>query len=362
MNPQSMYNGGMQKHLRRLFAVAVVAALCSVVGHTQSGPYKLLDTKKVGGDGGWDYVNADSEGRRLYVARRSTPPHIVVYNLDTFAQVGEIANVGAHGAVVDPKSHHGFASSKPLTMFDSNTLAAIKKIDVQGNPDGLLYDPFNARVWVLSHAAPNATIIDAATGDIVTTLDLGGAPEQGQSDGKGTVYIDIEDKDNIAVVDAKNLKVTGHYDLAGKGGGCAGLGLDIKNSILFATCHDPQNMVIVNAKDGKVLDALLIGRGTDGGGFNQKTLEAFSSNGDGTLTVVKEESPTKFSVLQNVQTRNGARTMTIDEKTGKVILITADFGPPPSPAPTPDPSGRGGRGGGRGPMVPDSFSILIVGR
>jgi len=293
-----------------------------------TGPYKVIKTAKVGGAGGFDYVNADEAGRRLYVARSGAGARITVFDLDTLEPAGEIPNVSAHGAVVSPKSNHGFASSKPVVMFDSETLAVIKTIDVDGNPDGLMYDPFNDRVYVLSHRAPNATVINAADGSIVGTIDLGGAPEQAASDGKGHIYVDIEDKANIAVVDAKTLTVTTHYDLEGKGGVCAGLALDVKNNILFAACRNPQMMVILNASDGKIITALPIGQGTDGAGFNPNTREAFSSQGDGTLTVIRETSPSSFEVEQNVPTMRTAKTMTLDLKTNRILLIAADFAAP----------------------------------
>lgn len=328
----------------------------------QDGPYKVLKTQKVGGDGSFDYVNNDEAGRKLYVARRATPPHVDVYNLDTLEHLGAVADTGAHGAVISNKSNHGFASSKPVTMFDAKTFAVIKKIDVEGNPDGLLYDAFNDRVYVLSHSAPNATVIDAKDGTVAGTIDLGGAPEQAASDGKGKIYVDIENKDNIAVVDAKAMKVIANYDLKGKGGTCAGLALDTKNNILFASCRNPQNMVILSATDGKILDALPVGHGTDGAAFNQKTLEAFSSNGDGTLTVIKENSPTSFVVEQNLKTMTGAKTLTLDPKTEHIYLIAAEYGPAPAP-PANAPADKGGRGrGGRAPMLPDSFTILVVGK
>jgi DNA-binding beta-propeller fold protein YncE len=320
-----------------------------------NGPYKVLKTAKVGGAGGFDYVNADAAGRRLYVARTGPEPRITVFNLNTLASEGEIPGVAAHGAVVSDKTHHGFASSKPVTMFDSKTLAVIKKIDVEGNPDGLMYDPFNDRVYVLSHRAPNATVINASDGSVVGTIDLGGAPEQAATDGKGHIYVDIEDKANIAVVDAKTLSVTNHYDLQGKGAVCAGLALDVKHDILFAACRNPHNMVILDASNGKILDALPIGEGCDGAVFDPKTDEAFSSQFDGTLTVIKENSPNSFAVEQTVQTMPSAKTLTLDQKTNHILLIGAQFGPPPS---TPPPGGRGGRG----QMVPDSFSILMVGK
>jgi outer membrane protein assembly factor BamB len=337
--------------MRKLTLVLILAGLAAA----QDGPYKVLKTAKVGGAGGFDYVNADEAGRKLYVARSGTGARITVFDLDTLAPAGEIPDVGAHGAVISAKSGHGFASSKPITMFDSKTLAVIKKIDVDGAPDGMMYDAFNDRVWVLSHRAPHVTLINASDGSIAGTIDLGGAPEQAVSDGKGHVYIDIEDKDNIAAVDAKTLTVTAHYDIAGKGGVCAGLAMDVKNNILFAMCRNPQNAVILNAADGKVITTLPLGVGTDGAGFNAATMEAFSSQGDGTLTVIKENSPTSFVVEQNVKTMVSAKTMVIDSKTGHILLIAAEFGAPTAPA---QPGGRAGRGA----LVADSFSILEVGK
>ena len=206
------------------------------------------------------YVTADAEGRRLYVGRSGTPGRVTVFNLDTMEKVGEVSDTNrVHGATASAKSHHGFASSSPVVMFDTKTLATIKTIDVKGSPDGYLYDPFNDRVYILSHSKPNATVIDASDGSIAGVIDdLGGAPEQAVTDGKGTLYVDIEDQHNIAVVDAKSLTVKAHYDLQGKADGCAGLALDAKNEILFAACRTPNTMVILSAKDGKILDLSLI--------------------------------------------------------------------------------------------------------
>ena len=347
--------------------VATGMAMTAFIGLAQQtstdGPYKLLRTAKVGGDGGFDYVYADAAGRRLYIPRTGPGARISVFNLDTLEPVGEIPQASARGAAVDPKSNHGFASSKPVMMWDTKTLATIKTIEVQGNPDGILFDPFNQRVWVFSHSQPNATVIDAQDGSVVGTLDLGGAPEEAVTDGKGHLYVDLEDKDKIAAVDAKTLKVTAQYDLAGKGGGPGGLAFDVKNHILFATCHDPATMVMLNSDDGKILATLPIGSGTDGATFNPKTMEAFSSNGDGTLSVIKENSPTSFVVEQNLKTMTRAKTLTLDSKTDHILLIAAEFGPPPAPpadAPKDAPK-KGGRGG-RAPMLPDSFSILVVGK
>ena len=339
---------------RSCLAVALGIAALPFAGLAQqtpnAGPYKVVKTVKVGGAGFYDYVYADVDGRRLYIPRPAAEGgRITVFDLDSLAPVGEIPKANARGVAIDPQSHHGFGSSKPVVMWDTKTLATIKTINVEGRPDGILFDPFNERVWVFSHSAPNATVIDAKDGSVAGTVDLGGAPEQAVTDGKGHIWVDLEDKDNVAAVDAKTLKVTAHYDLAGKCGGPGGLALDEKHHILFAACHEPANMAILNAGDGKIITTLPIGKGVDGAGFNPHTMEAFSSQGDGTLTVIKENSPTSFEVEQNVQTRPFARTMTVDTKTGRILSITGEFTPPPP-------------GQRRGQMVPDSFSIIVVGK
>jgi DNA-binding beta-propeller fold protein YncE len=334
-----------------LFAATVLVAQGAVA---QDGPYKVLATTKVGGVGNWDYVYADADGRKLYIARSGAQGHISVYNLDTLAQVGDMPNISAHGATVDTKYGHGVAAAKPVVFFDSKTLAPIKTLDVQGNPDGYLTDPFNDRFYILSHAAPNVTVIDAKDGTILGTIDIGGAPEQAVTDGKGHLYIDIEDKDAIAVIDAAAMKMTGKYDVSSKGGGCAGLAMDQKNQILFASCRDKKNMIILSAKDGHILTDLPIGNGSDGATFNPATMEAFSTQGDGTLTVVKENSPTSFVVEQTVKTPLRARTLTLDSKTGKIFTVTAEFGATPPTEPGQRPA--------RPAMVPDSFVIVTVGK
>ncbi|MBI3491099.1 MAG: hypothetical protein HY047_04830 [Acidobacteria bacterium] len=343
--------------MRRFPALlAIVVATSAVVGLAQnSGPYKVLKTAKVGGAGGFDYVYADSVGRRLYIPRTGPSPRVTVFDLDTLAPVGEIPNTNARGAAVDPKSGHGFSSSKPVAMWDTKTLQVIKRIDVEGGPDGILFDPFNERVWIFSHGAPNATIIDVKDGAVVGTLDLGGAPEQAASDGNGHLYVDIEDKSNVAVVDTKALKVTAHYEFGDTAKVPASLALDAKNHVLFVACRNPNLMVILNAETGKVITTLPIGAGVDGAAFNPQTLEAFSSQGDGTLTVIKENSPTSFAVEQTVKTISSAKTMTLDTKTNQLFLIAAEYGPPATPPPA------GGRGG-RGAMIADSFQILAVGK
>jgi len=340
----------------RIFVVLTaigISASVSLAQPASSGPYRILRTAKVGGTGGFDYVFADAVGRRLYIPRSGQGARVTVFNLDTLEPVGEIPNTNARGATVDPKSGHGFSSSKPVAMWDTKTLAVLKTIDVQGNPDGILFDPFNQRVWVFSHSAPNATIIDARDGSVVGTLDLGGAPEQAVTDGNGHIYVAIEDKDNVAVVDTRALQVTAHHDISTKAKVPAGLAFDVRNKILFVGCRNTPTMVIMTT-EGKILAALPIGAGVDGAVFNPATMQTFSSQGDGTLTVINEKSPTSFDVAQTVQTKVSGKTLTLDSKTNQIYVIAAEYGPPPPP-PT-----AGGRAG-RGAMIPDSFSILVLG-
>jgi DNA-binding beta-propeller fold protein YncE len=358
---------------RQMFIVIAGAAIIASVGAAGqapgAGPYKVLKTQKVGGTGGFDYIYADVAARRLYIPRGATqgatpmPARVTVFDLDTLAPAGEIPDTRANGAAVDVKSGHGFASSKPVAMWDTKTLKLIKTIDVQGNPDGILADPFNQRIYVLSHAAPHVTVIDAKDGSLLGTIDLGGAPEQAATDGKGHVYVDVSDKANVAVIDAKTMTVTAHYALGDTGAGLAGLALDVKNHILFVACRLPQPgvMVVLNADTGKIITTLPLAGASDGAAFNPATMEAFSTHGNGTMTIVKEKSPTSFEVEQNLDTMVGAKTLTLDTKTNRILTMTAEFGPVPPPATPPAPGTPAGRGG-RGPMVPDSFSILVVGK
>jgi hypothetical protein len=351
----------MQRYSAGL-ALAAGIALLTAPGFAQTtpmaGPNKVLKTAKVGGDGGFDYLSADVEGRRLYIPRSGPMGGLTVFNLDTLEPLGKIDGVSAGGAVVDPESHHGFSTTKPITMWDSNTLKVIKTIDVDGRPDGILFDPYNERVWILSHSAPYATVIDAKEGTVVGTVDLGGGPEQGVSDGNGTIYVNISDKANIAVVDAKTMTVKAHYDMSSKGSGGSGLALDVKNNVLFAYYRMPTpTVVIVNATNGSIITSLPTGTGVDTVAFNPATMEAVSAEGGGSMTFIKENSPTNFVVEQTLQTMSGAKTLTLDTKTGHLITMAAEYGPPPANAP-PGPAGRPPRG----QLVPGSFSLLMVGR
>ena len=354
-----------------VFAVAIAAF--APIGRAQpAGPYKVLKTAKVGGEGGWDYIYADVAGRRLFIPRRGgagvVQTRLTIFNLDTLEPAGEIAGVGGNGAAVDPKSGHGFTSSKPVSMFDTKTMKSIKTIDVgAAQPDGIYFDPFNQRVYVFSHPTKDATVIDAKDGTVLGKIDLGGVPEQGVGDGKGMLYVVMQDaQGSVTAVDVKTMKAVAHYPFGDKGR-CNGLALDVKNRVLFAACASSGNppaqpaqpmMVILSAKDGKILANLPLAGGSDGAVFNPSTKEAFSTHGNGTLTVVKEKSPASFEVEQNLNTMNGARTIAFDSKTNHIFTMSQERGPAPPPPPD---GGRGGRGP-QGTVVPGSFTILMIGK
>jgi DNA-binding beta-propeller fold protein YncE len=356
-----------RKYIMRPFCLAVVIAagiaMSASIGLAQhdstAGPYKVLKTVKAGGEGGFDYISADVEGRRLYVPRNGPMGQLMVFNLDTLEPAGSIAGVKSGGAAVDPKSHHGFSTTKPITMWDSKTLQVIKTINVDGQPDGIMFDRFNDRVWVLSHMPPYATVIDAKEGTVVGTIDLGGQPEQAASDGKGTVYVNILDKSNIAVVDAKNLTVTKHLDLSSKGVMAgSGLSLDAKNHVLFSYWRLPSPVVlIVNAENGNIITSIPTAVNVDTVAFNPATMEAISTAGAGSIVFVKENSPTSFEVEQRLQTMVGARNMVLDTKTNHVLSMAFEYGPLPADAPPPVPGRMA-----LGPPLPGSFTLLMVGK
>jgi DNA-binding beta-propeller fold protein YncE len=349
--------------LLRILSVAGIGLLAGNILAQTGTPYKVLGTTQLMGNGGIDYVYADNDARRVYVPRGG---NTFVFDLDSHKYIGSITNIGGHGVAIDTKTHHGFSSSSPVGMFDTETMQKIKTIDVQGRPDGILLEPLTDRVYIFSHQAPSITVIDPKDGSVVGTVDVGGAMEQAQSDGQGKLYVDVADENKIAFIDVKTLKVVAKYDLGDKGNGPAGLGLDVKNHILFAMCHS-QNCIVVNADDGKVLATLPIGNGTDGGGFNPATMEAFSSQRDGTLTIIKENSPTNFVVEQTVQTKTGCKTSSLDTKNNRIVLVcterlpeaaSATNAPAPAPA-TNAPAGERRGGGGRG--GPGNLDVLWVG-
>ena len=368
-----------------LIAIAMSMAVCAPLARAQQAdPYKVLDTTRVGGEGGWDYIYADANGRRLYIPRgaagavgaagatpgvAAAPARLTIFDLDTLKPVGAISGVGGQGTAVDPKTDHGFTSDHPkVSMFDTKTMTLIKRIDVgAARPDGIYFDPFNERVYVFSHPTRNATVIDAKDGAVLGTIDLGGTPEQGVGNGKGMLYVVMQDAvGSVTAVDVTSMKVVGHYSFVDKGS-CNGLAVDVRNEILFAACRSGSapgqqpSMVILSARDGKVLTTLPLAGGSDGAVFNPATMEAFSTQGNGTMTIVKEISPTSFKVEQNLQTMNGARTLAFDSKTGHLFTMSQERGPVPAAAAAAAAQAPGGRPP-QGPPIPGSFSILTIGK
>ncbi len=352
----------MKRHLFVLSVAGIGLLAAGARALAADSPYKILHTTQVMGNGGIDYVYADNDGRRVYVPRG---PQTYVFNLDTYESLGSISNVAGHGVAIDTESHHGVASGRPPSLFDTATMQKIKDVPITAGADGILFEPFTKKVLILSHGSPSITIIDPKDGTVSGSIDVGGAMEQAQSDGQGKLYVDVEDQHKIAVVDMKTLKLVTEYDLGSTAGGPGGLGLDIKNHILFAMCAQPNVCVSLHAEDGKVLTTLPLDGGTDGGGFNPNTMEAFSSQRNGTLTIIKESSPTSFAVEQTVQTKMGAKTCSLDTKNNVIVLIATEAAPAAAGA-TPPPADTGGapggfrRGGGRG--GPGFLDVIFVGR
>ncbi len=322
--------------------------------NSAGGGYHLIHRFTLGGEGGWDYLLLDAASRRLYVPRST---RVIVIDADNGTVVGEIPNTpGVHGVALAPDAGRGFTSNgrdTSVTIFDLGTLREVGRVKTTGgNPDAIVYDPASRRVFTFNGAGANATAIDAATGTVVGTVALVGKPEFAVATGDGRIYVNIEDKAEVAAIDARGLTVTARWPLKP----CeepTGLALDPEHRRLFAGCSN-KLMAIVDAGNGRLLATLPIGGGVDGTAFDPATGLAFSSNGEGTLTVVREDDPNRFTVVENVPTQRGARTLALDAKTHTIYLATAEFGPPPAPTPE--------RPRPRPSIVPGSFVILVLGK
>ena len=315
--------------------------------------YHVVTTYKVGGEGGWDYLTADAAARRVYISRGT---HVMVLDADSGKSVGDIADTpGVHGIALAPELGRGFTSNGregTVSIFDIKTLATSSKVKVGDNPDAILYDPATKRVFTFNGRSQDSTVVDAASGKVLGTIKLDGKPEFAASDAKGMIYVNIEDKSELTAIDPNKMEVKAKWPLAP----CtepSGLSIDRKNRRLYVGC-DNKMMAVVDADSGKVLATPAIGEGVDATTFDAETGLAFAScGGGGVLTVVKEESPGKFST-ENIPTQKGARTLALDAKTHNVFVVTAQFGPRPEPtADNPHP---------RPPMVPDTFVVLVVGK
>ncbi len=335
----------------RAFAFLLVLLLLVSSASAQAPSYKVAKRFELGGDGGWDYLSVDAAARRIYVSRAT---RVMVVDADSGKLLGEIPDTpGVHGIAIANDLGRGFISAgraNSVTIFDLKTMAVISKVDVGQNPDAILYEPKTKRVFTFNGRSNDSTVLDGAAGTVAGTIPLGGKPEFSVHDDKGTVYVNIEDKSEVAAIDAKTMKVTSRWSIA-PGEEPSGLAIDRKKGRLFSVCNN-KLMVVSDAAAGKVIGTAPIGAGTDGAGFDPDYGFAFSSNGDGTLTVVSEVSPGKFDAVQNAETQQRARTMTIDPKTHAIYLPAAKFGAAPAATPeNPRP---------RPAMEPNSFVLLVV--
>lgn len=313
--------------------------------------YHLLKTIPVPGDTFWDYLKFDPSTRQLFITHGT---HVVVVNVDSGKVVGDIGGMqGIHGVVLAPEFNRGFVTdgrAAKVWIFNLKTLRVIGSAPADPDADGVVYDPASKRVFTMNGDSKTSTVIDAKSGKVVGKIDLGGGPEFPVADGQGHVYANIETTSEVIEIDSNTMKITNRWPLA-PGESPSGLSMDSTNHILFSGCHNKM-MAIVDANSGKVIATPAIGQGVDATRFDPGTGYAFSSNGDGTLTVIHEDSPTQFSVVDNVKTERGARTMALDPATHEVFLVTAKFQPlPPNPPPHTRPK-----------MVPGSFHILVFGK
>ena len=333
--------------------ISILSLSLAAVAVAAAGPgYHVIKTYKLGGEGGWDYLTVDASARHFYISRGT---HVIVLDADSGKNVGDIPDTpGVHGIALAPELGKGFVSNGregTVTVFDIKTLAPIgSKIKVGENPDAILYEPATKRVFTFNGRSQDSTAIDAASGKVLGTIKLDGKPEFAASDAKGEVFVNIEDKSELTVIDPNKLEVKVKWPLAP----CtepSGLALDRKNRRLFVGC-DNKMMAVVDADSGKVLATPAIGEGVDATAYDDETGLAFASCGEGVLTVVKEDSPQKFSVVENVKTEPGARTMALDTKTHNLFTVTAKFGPPPAAtADNPHP---------RRTILPDTFEVLVL--
>jgi YVTN family beta-propeller protein len=344
----------MKSRLLHLFVCMIAVLAMSASGYAQPSPgYHLLKKFVLGGEGGWDLLAVDSAAHRLYISRST---HVMVVDTDSGAIVGDIPNTPrVHGIALAPEFGKGFITNggdATVTIFDLKTLKPSSRVKVGKNPDAIVYDPASKRIFAFNGGSNDTTVIDAKTGAVAGTLALGGKPELGVADERGRVYVNLEDKSQVVAIDSRNLKVAATWSLAP----CeepTGIAMDRKHHRLFAACGN-KLMAVVNADNGKLVTTLPIGTGVDGAAFDSERQLAFSSNGEGTLTVVHEDAPDKFSVVENAATQRGARTIDLDQKTHRVFLVTAEFGPTPAATaerPRPRPA-----------MVPGSFTVLVFGR
>ena len=338
--------------MKKTFLLVYCALLFSNCNAQKKSEYKIANTFHVEGDGSWDYLISDDETNRLFISHSTV---VQVLDEQSGKLLGTIPDTkGVHGIALANDLNKGFISNgkdSSVTIFDLKTLATITKINVTGkNPDAILYDEFTHRVFTFNGRTSNATVIDAKENKVIATIALDGKPEFSVTDSKGKVYVNIEDKSELSVIDAVNLKVLNTWSVA-PGQEPSGLALDNETHRLFSVC-DNKLMIVLDAENGKIISKLPIGERVDGAAFDPKTKRAFSSNGDATLTVVNEMSSNKFKVLENFTTQKGARTMALNYKTHHLFLPSAEYGEAPAATnenPKPRPT-----------IKPNTFVILEV--
>ena len=337
-------------------AVILIAAAClcaSSVKAFSPTQYQVKQKYVLGGDGGWDYLTFDPAGKRLFISRGT---HVMVVDPSKGSVIGDIPDTaGVHGIALAQDLGKGFTSNgrdNTVTVFDLKTLKETAKIKIEGeNPDAILYDAATKRVFTFNGRSKNATVIDAEKGTVISNIPLDGKPEFGAADGKGMVYVNIEDKSELTSIDAKKAAVVKTWPLAP----CeepSGLAMDQKHRRLFSGCHNKM-MAVTDADTGKVIATPVIGQGVDANAFDADQQLAFSSNGDGTLTVVHEDAPDKFTVLDNAETQRSARTMALNTTNHDVYLVAAEYEEAP-------PAKEGERP--RRTMKPGTFTLLVVGK
>jgi len=330
-----------------------LAAVPATPQTTGGSGYHLIRKVKLGGTGGWDYLEVDPATHRLFISRGT---HYIVVDPDQGKIIGDIPDSQrAHGIAFANEFNKGFTTdggNADSIMFDLTSLKILDRIKTDKDSDAVIYDPFSKRVFTFNGDANTASAIDAASGKLVSTFPLGGGPEFGATDGKGKIFVNLEDKSSLVKFDAKTLKIENTWPLAP----CespSGLAIDAAHEILVVGCHN-KLMAFVDGNSGKVLGTVPIGQGVDANRFDPATGDAFASCGDGTLTIAHEDSPTKFSLVEMIQTQRGARTMALDYASHTVYLVTAEFGPAPEPTkdnPRPRPA-----------ILPDTFTLLIYGK
>ena len=341
---------------QRLLSFGAVAAsllVASSPARAQAPGYHVIHKIAAGGEGGWDYITVDTAGNRLFLSRGS---HAMVIDLGRDSVIGDIPNTpGIHGVALAPELNRGFTTNgrdSSVTIFDYKTLAPIMTVKIPArNPDAILYDPATKRLFTFNGGTANSTAIDATNGSVIGNVDLGGKPESAVSEG-GKIYANVEDKSYIAVFDPKTLTVLARWPLAP----CeepTGLAIDRAHQRLFAGCGN-KTMAVVDMRTGKVVASPTVGDGVDAAAFDPATQLAFTSNGEGSITVVHEDTPDKYTVVETVPTQRGARTLALNPKPPRLYTVTADFGP--TPAPTAD------RQRPRAPMIPGSFVVLELDR